>query len=212
MYKLTALFIVMLSLNVFSLMPPWVYQELQDKADENIEIKVVSLSTDTIFELVPLKYVKTIDVFASAIVTKIEKSANNLVVRDTIKIGYRWTNNKSYYIQSGSGDTICVEKIGGGQAPVMKEDQASLAFLNYSDSLNVFQPAALGSSFSLVYDNPVNNSIPSNKYVNKLNMNRGITVLPNGKAINLNGNRTNNELAKGMYLQNGFKRLNLKGH
>lgn len=204
MNKLTPLIVLTLTLNAFSLMPPWVYKEMQDSADEFIEIEVISLSLDTTMELVPVTYVKTVDVLASAIVTKVESSKNGLSTGDTITIGYEWENNESYYIDENSGDTICVTKIGGGQAPILDEKQKSTAFLNFGS--NIFQPAALGYSFRVMNYVEINKSIPNNKFVNRNNLKHSLSVLPNGRAVNTN----NKELAKGMYLKKGLKLLNIK--
>lgn len=212
MSKLFTLLLLLLSINAFSMLPPWVYVELQDKADEFIYIDVISLSLDTTKEYEPVEYIKTIEVSASVIVTEVENSANYLLAGDTINIGYIWINPNSYHIDENTGDTICTEKIGGGQAPVLEEEQASMAYLNYTDSLDIFHPAALCFSYSKVHDDPVSKSIPLNKYTNEQTKNNGITALPNGKIVDMRNKKTNKELAKGIYLQKGTKTLKLKSN
>lgn len=210
MKKIFSVLIFTITLSVFSMLPPDVYKALQNQAEESLNIEVVSVHTDTVIESTPVEYIKTIAVTATAIITEVERTANKLSVEDTITIGYVWENPTSYIIDEISGDTIAVKKIGGGQAAVIEVGRKSVAFLNYTDSLSVFQPAAYYFSFNPVNDLSTNNIVSDNKFITKHNQNIDITVLPNGKVVNINANNNQKELAKGIYLQNGIKKLNLK--
>jgi hypothetical protein len=111
-------------------LPPSVYQELQEKSPEALNIKVESVKTDKSEE----PTLTRLSITAEARVEKVTRSASGLKPGDKIRISYTYVNHKQPIV-------------GPSEPDLLKEGRSYPAFLTGKDG--VYTPAARGYSFRL---------------------------------------------------------------
>ena len=112
-------------------LPPSVYQELQEKSPEALNIKVEFVKIEKSEE----PDLTRLSITAEAKVEKVTRSASGLKPGDQIRIGYTCVSHK--------------QPIAGPSEPdIVKKGQSYPAFLTRKDG--VYTPAARGYSFRLV--------------------------------------------------------------
>ena len=114
-------------------LPPYVYQEQQDKADEAIVIQVRSVTS--IETELPNETESAVTVVAR--VEKVERTKAGLKAGDAIDIHYTRHERKQ-------------PTAGPSELPILSKDQTYHAFLNQAGKNQGYVPAAGGHSFDRV--------------------------------------------------------------
>ena len=128
---LKSILLLLITLNLYAELPPYVYEQAKNSANEKIKILVLKVET-SIFNVVEQ------DITITAKVLGIERSKSNLKIDDTIKIFYsRITSRPNGWV-------------GPSQNYPLNKDKKYIAYITKTDQ-GYYIPDARGKSFSEDY-------------------------------------------------------------
>lgn len=126
-------------------LPPYVYVEMQEKADEFLKIEVLDASKEPVDKqsaLTPFELKSKTQVFrirVSANVLEVERSKSDLKDGDVISITYLRTERPA-----GTG------WVGPSEIPILKKGEVTDAYLGKDPKSDSYSPAARGRSFQTI--------------------------------------------------------------
>lgn len=198
-------FLIILYSYSWSELPPYVYKQMQDSAQDYLEITVISVQQDTV--ILDIDGHGYISVEMVVQVNDVIRTENSVQKGDLLTIKY------DSQIISGiiAGTNIMWWILGPGPVPILDENEEYPAFLNKEDTLDYFETAAGGQSFNLILITGIKNSIKIKP--EKLHTNR--EVLYNIRGQRIYSNRSDlpaNEFspAHGVYLFERHKLIHFR--
>jgi len=149
----TISFLIILYSTSWSELPPYVYKQMQDSAQDYLEITAISVQQDTV--ILDADGHGYISVEMVVQVNEVIRTKNGVQKGDLLTIKY------DSQIISGviAGTKIMWLLLGPGPVPILDENEEYPAFLNKEDTLDYFEPAAGGRSFNLILITDIKNSI-----------------------------------------------------
>lgn len=198
-------FLIILYSYSWSELPPYVYKQWQDSAQEYLEITAVSVQQDTV--------ILDIDGHGYISVEMVVKVNEVIRTKNSVQKGDLLTIKYDSQIISGiiAGTNIMWWIIGPGPVPILDENKEYPAFLNKEDTLDYFEPAAGGQSFNLIVITGIKNSVKIKP--EKLHTNR--EILYNIRGQRIYGKKSDLHVkefspAHGVYLSERYKLIHFR--